>query len=97
MKDDVLRFEISMYDLTFMHVVQGSTDLLDYDLGQILGQLPLFLEQGVQLSRRAQLLNQIDGFLIAKKGVQFNDVGVVEKGLYFYFSAQLHYHLLIHI
>lgn len=47
MKDDVLRFEISMYDLTFMHVVQGSTDLLDYDLGQILGQLPLFLEQGV--------------------------------------------------
>ena len=48
--DDVLRLKVTVDDLTFMHIIQCSANLLYNDLGHLFTEFSLLLEEGVQLS-----------------------------------------------
>lgn len=90
MVDDVLGLKVAVDDLALVHVVQSSADLLDDDFGHFLSELPLLLEEGVELPRGAELLHQVDVLLVGEEGVELDDVGMVQKRLDFYLTYQLH-------
>lgn len=79
-----------MDDFALMHIVKCTANLLHDDFGHFFIEFPLLLEQGVQLPRGAELLNQVDVFLIGKEGIELHDVGVVQKRLDLYLPNQLH-------
>jgi hypothetical protein len=48
--DDVLGLQVAVDDLALMHVVQCPANLLHDDLGHFFSELPLLLEEGVELA-----------------------------------------------
>jgi hypothetical protein len=56
-EDDVLGLQVAVDDLALVHVVQRPTDLLHDHAGQFLVELPLLLEEGVELPGEAELLD----------------------------------------
>lgn len=97
MEDDVLGLQVPVDDLALVHVVQRPADLLHDDLGHLLGELALLLEEGVELPRGAQFLHQVDVFLVREEGVELHHVGVVQKRLDLYLPHQLHQQLRLHV
>jgi hypothetical protein len=89
-EDDVLRLQVAVDDLTLMHVIQSPADLLHDYTSQLLVELPLLLEEGVELPRGAELLHQINMRLVCEESVKLDHVGVVEEGLDLYLPHQLH-------
>jgi hypothetical protein len=84
-------------DLALVHIVQDIADLLYYQLRHVFRDLPLLLEESVELARCAQLLDEVDMLLICEKGIKLDDVGVVEEGLNLYFPDELHQQLSLHV
>ena len=87
--DDVFGFEIAVDDAEPMKLVQSLTDAPHDGLPFVLPQLALDLEDVVKLSALAVLQQQVDVEPIMKNWVQFDDIDVIEKGLYFDFPDEL--------
>ena len=97
MIDYVFWLQVAVNDLALVHVVQGSANLLHDRLHEVLAEFPLFLEEGVELPRAAQLLHEVDVLLVSEEGVQPHDVGVVQERLDFNLTHQLNGQFRLHI
>jgi hypothetical protein len=93
--DDVFWFEIAVYDFVGVHVVQCLADLLHDGASGFLVEFSLLLEEGVELSRAAELLNEVEVLLIAEEAVEPDDVGVVQEALDLHLAGELRQELLI--
>ena len=86
-----------MYDVTLVHVVKRFADLLHDDTHKPLVELLPTLEEGEELPRVAELLQQVDVLAVAEEGVQLHNVGVVQEGLDLDLPNELHCQLAVHI
>jgi hypothetical protein len=96
-EDDVFGLEVAVDDFALVHVVERAADLLEDDLGEFLGEFALALEEGVELSRAAQLLHEVDVLLVGEEGVELDDVGVAQETLDLYLPHQLHQQFGLHV
>jgi hypothetical protein len=95
MHDDVLRFDVPVDDLGVVEYFYCWAYLLHeggyFNLGHRFSAFELLVE----LSTHANLQDDVDVLFIVKTAVHLDDVGVVEKHLYFDFSDELFYDLLL--
>ena len=62
--NDVLRLEVAVDDLVGVHIIQGSADLLNHPSGRLLWQFSASFDKGVELSRCAELLHEVEVLVV---------------------------------
>lgn len=77
MKQNVLGFQISMYDVVIMHVLNCMADLLDYISDFLFAKPALGSKMLVEASGRAEFHYEIEMVLVCENRVELDDVGVI--------------------
>ena len=80
-----------------MHEIQCAAYLMKYNPGKFFRQTTFAFEEGVDLARAAEFLQEVHAFGVPEPAVEFYYVGVVEVVLDFYLSAELDYQLLVEL
>jgi hypothetical protein len=97
MINNIFRFDISVDNLVFMHIVQCSANLLDYGFCHFFWQFTFFLQKCVELTRVTELKHEVDIFFVREEGIHFDYVWVIQKVLNLYLADQLDYELAIDV
>jgi len=92
MKENILRFQISMQNIVIMHILNSMTDLLHNISYLLLSESPLQLEVLVEGAGWAEFHQKIEAAFICKYGIELDDVGVIQKALDFYLTNSLGEH-----
>ena len=80
-ENNVLRFDISMKYLGFMHSGNSLQQIANDERGTFFAQFSATGHDIVELSVTSQLQNGVEILLICKETVGFDDVGVVKESL----------------
>ncbi len=89
MQQNVLRLDISVYDVTVVHELDSVTDLPSYASDSLLLEHTGLPERVVDFSIQTRLENEVEMVLVLEKGVELDDVRVVQVALNFDLSRQL--------
>ncbi len=81
MKEDVLRFEVSVQDIVIVHVLHSMADLFDYGSDFVLGEGSETPEVLVEVAIYAKFHQQEEITILHEDRIQLNDVRVVQEGL----------------
>lgn len=86
-----------MNDFIFVDAIEALADLANDHLAKIFRYFLSFPEEGIKLSRNAQLQHQINRLRlhILEEGIELNNVRVIQKHLYFYFTNKLSHQNLV--
>ena len=76
MENDVLRLKVPVNYLVFMHIVESLEWLLNDVFSKWLREFSFLLQKVIKLTWIAQFQNEINKLMVAKKGVQLDNVGV---------------------
>ncbi len=97
MEDNILRLEIPVDNLIFVHVVQGFKCLMKDIFGQGFGNLAFLFQEIVQFTRVTQLQHQVNVLIVAEKCVHLDDVWMLQETLDLDFSDHLYQQLLVDV
>ena len=88
-KNDILQFDVTMNNLSLVHIVNSLNDLPHQDRCRFLAKMMTFLKQIVKMTITSQFQEKIDILLITEEIVKFNEIRVIQKCLDFYLPYQL--------
>ena len=89
MQQNVLRLDISVYDVTVVHELDSVTDLPSYASDSLLLEPAGLPERVIDVSIQTRLEDEVEMVLVLEKGVELDDVRVVQVALNFDLSRQL--------
>ena len=89
MKQDILRLDIPMDDITIVHELNRVADLPRDASHSLLPETALLLEVVVNVPAAAELQHEVEVILICEEGVELYDIGMVQVALDLDFSDQL--------
>lgn len=89
MKQDILRLDIPVDDITIVHELNRVADLPRDTPHALLAETALFFEVVVDVPAAAELQHEVKVVLVCEEGVQLDDIGMVQVALDLDFSDQL--------
>ena len=95
MHNDVLWFNISVYNSLTVDIIQSLTYLLDNICSLPLMEPLLLLQHRKQMPIHAELLQQIHTLTVVEEPIQVDDIVMLEIELDLYFSHQLILHFFL--